>query len=220
MGAFVVLEGPEGGGKTSHARALANKIAEAGCRTVLTREPGGTELGDVIRDIVLPANSLSISSRAEALLYCASRAQLVDEVVRPALEEGYVVVSDRYSYSTIAYQGYGRGLDVRMLTSVTRFASAGLEPDLCILLDLPPRLGLERKRGMFLAGDTEEWNRFEQEEVAFHQRVRNGYLQLARSDPARWLVLDATLPFETLQDRIMEEVFFLLYRRRVLRRPT
>ncbi len=220
MGAFLVLEGPEGGGKTSHARALANKIAEAGCRTVLTREPGGTELGDVIRDIVLPANSLSISSRAEALLYCTSRAQLVDEVVRPALEEGYVVVSDRYSYSTIAYQGYGRGLDVRMLASVTRFASNGLEPDLCILLDIPPKVGLERKRGMFLAGGTDEWNRFEQEEVAFHQRVRNGYLQLARSDPARWLVLDATLPFETLQDRIMEEVFFLLYRRRVLRRPT
>lgn len=220
MGVFLVLEGPEGGGKTSHARALANKIAEAGCRTVLTREPGGTGLGDVIRGIVLPASSVPISPRSEALLYCASRAQLVDEVVRPALEEGQVVISDRYSFSTIAYQGYGRGLDVRMLTAATRFSTSGLKPDLCILLDLSPRVGLERKRGAFLAGGVDEWNRFEQEEVAFHQRVRNGYLQLARSDPARWVVLDATLPFDTLQDRITEEVFFLLYRKRVLRRPT
>lgn len=219
MGAFVVFEGPEGGGKSSQARALATKLADQGYPILLTREPGGTELGNAIREILLSPASISISARSEALLYSASRAQLVEEVVRPALEEGQVVVSDRFSYSTVAYQGYGRGLEVEAVAAVVRFATDNLEPDLCILLDLEPRLGLERKRGVFLAGGVGEWNRFEEEEIAFHQRVREGYLQMAREDPERWLVLEASLPFETVQDRIMEAVSILLDRKRVLRRP-
>lgn len=219
MGAFVVLEGPEGAGKTSQARALAARLSEAGYPTVLTREPGGTELGKLIRDIVLPSTSVSISPRSEVLLYNASRAQLVEEVVRPALERGQVVVSDRYGYSTIAYQGYGRGLDVEKVASVVSFATDGLEPDLCILLDISPQDGLARKCGALLAGDVEEWNRFEQEEMEFHRRVRGGYLRIAQADPDRWVVLDGSLPFETLQDRIIQEVSSLLDRKRVPRRP-
>ena len=214
MGAFVVLEGPEGAGKTSQARALAAGLREAGYPTVLTREPGGTELGKLIRDIVLPSASVSISPRSEVLLYNASRAQLVEDVVRPALERGQVVVPDRYGYSTIAYQGYGRGLDVEKVALVVSFATNGLEPDLCILLDISPEDGLARK-----CGALEEWNRFEQEEMEFHRRVRGGYLRIAQADPDRWLVLDGSLPFEMLQDRIIQEVSGLLDRKRVPRRP-
>lgn len=217
MGRFIVLEGPEGGGKTSQARALAARLTEAGMAVLLTREPGGTELGKMIREIVLPASSTPISARGEALLYSASRAQLIEEVVAPALAAGQLVVSDRFSYSTIAYQGYGRGLDLEGTAAVTRFATGGLQPDLCLLLDLPPEEGILRKRGAFLAGGTEEWNRFEEEEIAFHQRVREGYLKMAQSDPERWRVLDASLPFQELQDRIAREVSILLDRERVPR---
>ncbi len=219
MGAFLVFEGPEGAGKSSQARALTSQLSQAGYPVVFSREPGGTMLGEAIRQILLPATPVAISPRSEVLLYSASRAQLVEEVIRPALEQGQVVVSDRFSHSTIAYQGYGRGLGVEPVASVVRFATDNLEPDLVILLDLEPRLGLERKRGDFLTGSTEEWNRFEEEELAFHQRVRQGYLEMAKADPERWLVLDASLPFETLQDKIKEAVSILLDRKRVLRRP-
>lgn len=218
MGAFLVLEGPEGGGKTSQARVLAAGLSKAGYPTVLTREPGGTELGDAIREVVLPASSISISPRSEALLYSASRAQLVEEVVRPALAQGQVVVSDRFGYSTVAYQGYGRQLGADLVAEVVGFATGDLQPDLCILLDLEPREGIQRKYGAFLAGGSEEWNRFEQEELEFHQRVREAYLGMALADPDRWLVLDASLPFEALQDRIMTEALALLARKQV-RRP-
>ena len=142
----------------------------------------------------------------------------MDEVLRPSLDKGQVVVSDRYSQSTIAYQGYGRGLDIPAVSAAVALATGGLEPDLCILLDLQPRVGLERKRGAFLAGGTGEWNRFEEEEIAFHQRVRDGYLRMAREDPSRWLVLDAALPFDALQATIVREVSSLLARMGVPRR--
>jgi len=218
-GAFVVLEGPEGGGKSSQARALVAGLAAGGYPALLTREPGGTELGDALRQILLPASPIAISARSEVLLYCASRAQLVEEVIRVALDQGQVVVSDRFGYSTLAYQGYGRGLDPRQLEAVVEFATGGLQPDLCLLLDLLPETGLARKHNLLLAGESAEWNRFEEEELAFHQRVREGYIQMARAEPNRWLVLDASLPFETLHDRITHEVSILLDRKQVLRRP-
>jgi dTMP kinase len=218
MGAFIVLEGPEGGGKTSHARALALKLTEAGYPTVLTREPGGTELGNIIRELLLATGSAGVSARGEVLLYCAARAQLVEEVLTPNLEQGQVVVSDRFSYSTIAYQGHGRGLDLGAISATVDFATGGLEPDLCFLLDLPPRVGLERKRGVFLTGATEEWNRFEEEEISFHERVRDAYLQMAGEDRERWVLLDASLPFGELQDRIVGAVYSLLARKGVSRR--
>ncbi|HEX9016680.1 MAG TPA: dTMP kinase [Chloroflexota bacterium] len=217
-GAFVVFEGPEGGGKTSQARALASGLEGMGYSTVLTREPGGTSLGSAVRDIVLPESSISISPRSEVLLYCASRAQLVEEVIKPALARGEVVVSDRFGYSTIAYQAYGRGLDVASVTEVVRFATGGIDPDMNVLLDLDPGTGLTRKQGLVLSGNPEEWNRYEQEEVAFHERVRNGYLELARGDPERWVVVDAGLPFGVVQDRIIRVVSALLDREQVPRR--
>jgi len=214
VAAFIVFEGPEGGGKTSQAKALASWLDARGYPTLLTREPGGTELGNQIRQILLPTSTVAITARTETLLYSAARAQLVTEVIRPALEQNQVVVSDRFGHSTLAYQGFGRGLEVATVAAVVEFATGGLKPDLCILMDLEPGLGLERKRGAFLAGGVEEWNRFEEEELSFHRKVRNGYLRMVENDPSAWLVLDASLPFQTLHDRITRAVSILLDRER------
>jgi dTMP kinase len=218
LGAFIVFEGPEGSGKSSQARTLASNLGADGYPTVLTREPGGTRLGDALRQLLLPATPAPISARSEALLYCASRAQLVEDVIQPALDGGQVVISDRFGYSTLAYQGYGRGLELKELRAVNEFAVGGLQPDLCVLLDIAPEVGLGRKRSLLQAGNDGEWNRFEEEKLEFHQRVRNGYLEIAASEPERWLVLDASLPFAALQDRIMREVSTLLERKQLLRR--
>jgi len=220
LGVFIVFEGPEGSGKSSQAKALAVDLNAAGYSVILTREPGGTILGDALRQLLLASAPIQISARSEALLYCASRAQLVEEIIKPALAKRQVVVSDRFGYSTLAYQGYGRGLDLRELESVVAFATNGLKPDLCILLDVAPEVGLGRKRGLLAAGEVGEWNRFEEEELAFHQRVRRGYLEIVSAEPEKWLVLDASLPFDELHDRIMREATILLDRKRMLRRPS
>ena len=144
-GLFITFEGPEGAGKTTQARLLADRLAAAGIQVLLTREPGGTELGNRIRDLVLPASGLPISARAETLLYCVARAQLVEEVLRPALARGEVAIVDRYADSTLAYQAYGRDLDPTDVRAVLDFATNGLRPDLTLLLDLPVDIGLARK---------------------------------------------------------------------------
>jgi len=199
---LITFEGPEGSGKTTQARLLLEHLEKSGIRAILLREPGGTPLGDQIRDIVKHVRDLNPTPRAEVLLFAASRAQLVDQVIRPRLGEGYVVVCDRYSDSTLAYQGYGRGLPLDEVECVVEMASEGVVPDLTFLLDLPPELGLSRNR----QEPSPDWDRFEEEDLEFHRRVREGYLQLARLDPHRWVILDATKPIAELHASICRTV--------------
>jgi dTMP kinase len=168
---------------------------------LLAREPGGTDLGDRVRELVLPASGLAVAPRAETLLYCAARAQLVDDVLRPSLAEGRVIILDRYADSTLAYQAYGRQLDPAGVREVVDFATGGLRPDLTLLLDLPAVDGLRRKWAQ-AAATAAGWNRFEAEELAFHERVRQAYLELAATDPTRWRVVDAGLPTGTVADEV------------------
>jgi dTMP kinase len=169
---------------------------------LLTREPGGTDLGDRVRELVLPASGLGIGPRAETLLYCVARAQLVEQALRPALAAGSVVIVDRYADSTLAYQAYGRGLDPHGVRAVLDFATGGLRPDLIILLDVPVAEGLARKQAQSTNGAPADWNRFEAEDVGFHERVRQGYLDLAAAEPDRWRIMDARQPRAEIAERI------------------
>jgi dTMP kinase len=182
---FIVFEGPEGSGKSTQAKLLAASLRNNDRRVVLTREPGGTQLGERLRAMLLDPQIDPISPLAEALLYTAARAEHVERVIRPALAAGETVVCDRYFDSTMAYQGGGRGLDLAQLKSVQLFATGGLEPDLRILLDLPVEIGLARRYA-----DAETVNRLDGESVAFHQRVRDAYLAAAKIAPNAWLVVD------------------------------
>lgn len=191
---FIVFEGPEGAGKSTQVVRLAGRLRRAGLRATVTREPGGTPTGDAIRELVLHAD-VEIDPLVEFLLYSASRAQHVREVIRPALERGEVVLSDRFAGASVAYQGYGRGLDLDFVRDLNRRATDGLSPDLTVLLDLDPAEGLRR-----VAGRGSE-DRLEREDLAFHRRVRDGFLELARHDPS-WLVLDASGPADTIADAV------------------
>ncbi len=204
-GLFVTFEGPEGAGKSTQVALLGERLAADGYAVSRLREPGGTALGDRLRALLLHEGDLDTQDRAEALLYAAARAQLVAERIRPALGSGEVVLCDRYADSTLAYQGYGRGLPVDELAEVQRFAVGDLWPDLTVLLDLPVAVGLARKRAAegTAAG---EWTRFEAEAREFHERVRAGYLALAQREPARWLVLDARAPIDALHAAIFDAV--------------
>ena len=194
---FVTFEGPDGSGKTTQIRLLAEWLRERGREVVLTREPGGTEIGDQIRAVLHDPYNTAMDARAEILLYSASRAQHVAQLIRPALAAGKIVISDRYADSTLAYQGYGRGLDLEMLRTITRFATRGLTPGLTLYLDITPEEGLQRRR---LGGD--EWNRLDAEALEFHQRVRAGYLELVEQEPERWAVVNAARPVEEVQVEI------------------
>ncbi|MBA3877502.1 MAG: dTMP kinase [Anaerolinea sp.] len=184
-GRFLTLEGPEGAGKTLMAGRLADALRMRGVDVLLTREPGGTRLGERLRDLLLARDSVHIDPLVDALLFNAARAQLVSEVVRPALEAGRVVVCARFADSTLAYQGYGAGVDIDALRELAAVATGGLAPDRTILLDLPPEDGLRRKA-------PDDHTRFEAAfDLDFHRRVRNGFLDLARREPARFAVVDA-----------------------------
>jgi len=183
---FITLEGPEGSGKTSHCPELAEAIRAAGYEVVLTREPGGTEIGNEIRSTLLNLKNTEMHPTTEILLFQASRAQLVNQVIRPALAEGKVVICDRYADSTLAYQGYGHQTDLEALVQIVDFATGGLKPDLTVLMDLEIETGLKRR-----SSDDENWNRLDAKEVAFHQRVRDGYHMMAAEEPARWVTVDA-----------------------------
>ncbi len=183
---FITLEGPEGSGKSTQLVLLARFLEEEGFSVVATREPGGTNIGDQIRACLHDVNNTEMEPETEFLLYTASRAQLVREMVMPSLAEDKVVLCDRYADSTIAYQGYGRGLDLQAVSAITQFATGDLQPDLTFLLDIDVEEGLGRR----ISGD-EEMNRLDLEEIAFHQRVRDGYHQMAASDPQRWVIIDA-----------------------------
>lgn len=201
MARFISFEGPEGAGKSTQVRLLATALVTRGHSVVCVREPGGTPAGEHIRDLLLNTPEVSISARSEVLLFCAARAQLVDDVLRPALADASIVVADRFSDSTRAYQGSGRGVDSQRLNDVLSFATDGLTPDLTFLLDVPVEAGLHRKQGA--AG---EWNRLDQESLEYHNTVRNGFLRLARAEPARWRVLDARRLASDLAVEILEIV--------------
>ena len=194
---FVSFEGPDGSGKTTQIYLLAGWLREQGHEVVLTREPGGTAIGAQIRAVLHDPVNIEMDATAEILLYSADRAQHVAQFIRPALASGKIVISDRYADSTLAYQGYGRGLDLEMLRAITRFATGGLVPDLTLYLDITPEEGLQRRR---LGGD--EWNRLDAEALEFHQRVRAGYLELVEREPGRWVVVNAARPVAQVQAEI------------------
>ncbi len=185
---FITLEGPEGSGKTSHLPDLADFLREDGWKVLTTREPGGTAIGDQVRQVLMRIDNTAMNPRAETLLFLAARAQLVDEVIHPALKAGRVVLCDRYADSTLAYQGYGHRVDMEALREIVNFATGGLKPDLTVFLDIPVEEGLNRRNK---GGD---WNRLDDYDKAFHRRVYGGYQQLITADPARWVVVNANRP--------------------------
>lgn len=197
---FITFEGTEGSGKSVQARLLAARLRAAGHVVLETREPGGTLLGVELRHIVLERKELELTPRAEALLMNASRAQVVEKVIRPAIERGEIVVCDRFADSTLAYQGAGRGLGMHQLGSVIAFATATLRPDLTLLLEVPVEVGLARKHVQ------EQSNRFEAETLAFHARVQAAYRTLAAAEPDRWRRFDAVTDVDHLADEIWDAV--------------
>ncbi len=201
MSLFISFEGPDGSGKTTQARLLVEWLRQQGYPVMLTREPGGTDIGEQIRMVLHDPRNTEMDARTEILLYSASRAQLVAQCIKPALEAGHIVVSDRYADSTLAYQGYGRGLDLEVLRAITAFATRGVLPDLTLYLDVTPEEGLQRRRA-----EGREWNRLDAEASEFHHRVRAGYLELASSDPQRWVIIDAAGPVEEVQAQIRKVV--------------
>ncbi len=196
---FITFEGIEGSGKSTQAKLLVEYLRGKGLNVILTREPGGVELSERIRSILIETG-LDISPRAELLLFLASRAQHTDGLIRPSLQKGHIVVCDRYIDASVAYQGYGRGLSIEMIKRLNDWATGGIRPNLTVLLDLSPEEGLERVR------TSKKMDRIEGENLEFHRRVREGYLEIARSDPDRFLVLDATRSMEEIQRFIREAV--------------
>jgi len=211
-GVFITFEGPEGSGKTTQIQALYEHLRSQGHQVLLTREPGGTSIGDQIRAVFLDPRNQEMEPQAEVLLVSASRAQLVGQVICPHLERGTIVISDRYADSTMAYQGYGLGLDLDTLRGITTFATGGLKPHLTVYLDIPIEEGLRRKQTAFRHGEG-ELNRLDQKELDYYQRVRDGYLAMAAEEPDRWLVLDATGSMDKIQRTIRDQVEELLRRK-------
>jgi dTMP kinase len=199
---FITFEGGEGCGKTTQARLLSKKLEQQNIPVVLTHEPGGTALGNEIRKLLKKKRGSPISPQAELFLFAASRVQLVSELIRPALEQGKAVICDRFTYSTVVYQGCGRGLDLTTVELVNNMATQDLKPDLIILLDISPEQGLTRKRSLR--------DRFELEDLAFHHRVREGYVKMAGAEPDRWLLIDASLPKKRIAEIIWDKVSKLL----------
>ena len=200
-GRFIVFEGPEGAGKSVQADRLAAHLRLHGRAVVQTREPGGTAIGDEIRAVLLAMRSEPVMPETEVLLLAAGRAQHVREKIRPALERGDDVICDRYVDSTLAYQGGGRGLPLETLLPIQRFATGGLTPDLRILLDLPVEEGLRRR-----FADPESVNRIDQDDLAFHQRVRAAYCSLAAAEPDGWAVIDASRSIDEVAADVVASV--------------
>lgn len=217
-GLFLTFEGPEGSGKTTQSAMLARRLEGAGHRVLAVREPGGTAVGEALRDVLLNHPGQPLDVRAETLIFAAARAQLVTEVLKPALDEGRIVLCDRFIDSTLAYQGFGHRQDLSLLGPMIEYATGGLEPSLRILLDIPPADGLARcltgERKDTQCGvadaDTREWNRMDALDLSFHQRVYEGYLELAGQDPEHWLNVDAQGGPAAVHARIWDGVSVLL----------
>jgi len=202
-GILITFEGGEGCGKSTQARLLYQKLQQHNIPSLLTQEPGGTPLGNKIRSVLKVKRDFNISPLSELFLFAACRSQLIQDVIGPALDSGIVVVCDRFSDSTTVYQGSGRGLDLSLIDSVNTSATGGLKPDVTILLDVLPEQGLQRKRKI-------DRDRFDSEELSFHRRIREGYLNLAAGEPKRWLVLQAGLPIGKLSQLTWEHIHRLI----------
>jgi len=201
---FITLEGPEGSGKTSHLPHLVEYLREKGYTIFPTREPGGTSIGEQIREVLHSLKNTEMHPRTETLLYQAARAQFVEEVVRPRLALGEIVLSDRYADSTIAYQGYGHQQDLEQVRALVSYATGGLVPDLSVLLDVDVEVGLER--GVKRRAKGGEWNRLDAYTLEFHQRVRKGYLEMVKQEPERWVVVDAGMGWDEVQKELQEVI--------------
>lgn len=211
MQPFFTFEGPEGSGKTTQIQLLHEDLSVY-YDVLVVREPGGTKLGESIRTLLLNTGSIDINSKTETLLFSAARSQLVEEIIRPALEAGKVVLCDRYIDSTLAYQGYGRGQDLAPLRALNTYATGGLVPCLRFYLNLSPEEGLRRIQETRLrhSFSNRDWNRMDAQDLEFHRSVHAGYLELVKENPTQWECLDATLEPEILQQRISRKAIALL----------
>jgi dTMP kinase len=200
-GFFITLEGPDGCGKSTQIAPLAEYLRSKGHVVFTTREPGGTAISDQIRQVIMAMKNTSMHPRTEILLFLSARAQLVEEVIRPRLAAGEIVVSDRYADSTLAYQGYGHGYDRELLRRLLEFATGGLQPDLTLLLDIGAEEGLQRRQ---TGGG--EWNRLDAYQLEFHRRVQAGYHELALLEPNRWYQVDAAQQPEIVQSALRRAI--------------
>lgn len=197
---FITLEGPEGSGKTSHIPPVVEYLRGKGYIVFPTREPGGTSIGEQIREVIHDLKNEEMHPRTETLLYQAARAQIVEQVFKPRLAAGEIVISDRYYDSTIAYQGYGHQQDLEQVRALVKYATGGLVPDLTVLLDVDIEEGLKRKK------KNNEWNRLDAYTVEFHQRVRAGYLEMVKQEPSRWVVVDAGKEWNDVQEELRNAI--------------
>ncbi|HEY60019.1 MAG TPA: dTMP kinase [Anaerolineae bacterium] len=198
---FITFEGPDGSGKTLQIRLLAKFLRTKDYIVFTAREPGGTEIGDQVRNILMDMKNTAMHPRTETLLFCAARAQIVEEIIKPHLKKGEVVLLDRYADSTMAYQGYGHQNDLDLIRRLLDFATGRLKPDLTLLLDLDPDEGLRRRQQ---GGG--EWNRMDAYQLALHQRVHAGYLEMAKQEPERWRIVNANQPPDVVQSLLRKIV--------------
>ena len=198
---FITLEGPDGSGKTSHVKPLAEWLKGLGHHVHTAREPGGTDISEQIRNVLHDLKNTEMHPHTETLLYQAARAQIVEQVLRPKLAEGWIVLCDRFADSTLAYQGYGHRQGLEDVRALVHYATGGLLPDLTLLLDVDAETGLRRRQ---TSGG--EWNRLDAYDLEFHRRVRAGYLELVQQAPDRWVVVDATLPWEQVQQALRQVI--------------
>lgn len=209
MSSFITLEGPDGSGKSTQFKLLDEFLRQQGYPVLAVREPGGTPIGEQVRQVLHSLHNTDMHPRAEVLLYCASRAQLVWQVIRPHLEAGGIVLCDRYADSTLAYQGYGRRLKLYTLRVILGFATGNLRPDLTLYLDVDCEEGLRRRKS-----GGEEWNRMDEQTVEFHRRVREGYLAMAQAEPLRWRVVNGARPVEVVAQELQAIVMETLSAKR------
>ena len=205
---FITLEGPDGSGKTSQMQPLAKWLEEQGYRVQTAREPGGTLISEQIRNILHDLKNTEMHPHTETLLYQAARAQIVEQVLRPKLAAGWIVLCDRYADSTLAYQGYGHRQNLDEVRVLVHYATGGLVPDLTLLLDVDVETGLSRRQK---SGG--EWNRLDAYQLDFHRRVREGYLELAKQEPGRWVLVDAGRPWEAVQEALREAILNRIHKR-------
>jgi dTMP kinase len=197
---FITFEGPDGSGKTTQISPLSDYLIQKGYSVLITREPGGTVIGDQIRQVLSDLKNTGMHPRSETLLFLAARAQLVEQVIKPNLEKGFIVLCDRYADSTMAYQGYGHQNDLGQIKNLINFATGGLTPDLTLLFDMDVEEGLQRK------AHGSEWNRLDAYNLEFHQRVRQGYQIMVESEPERWVKIEAGQSPEKIRVAIREAV--------------